>query len=259
MHSQSTKTFTRFSVVILSVFVLSCGSSNDKDDPPSGRADGGTIGGACGELSEGRAECTGGRNLDVCESGKRVSYQCAEGTVCRADSTASDGVDCFCDNVSDSVCPDDACVDDSDCSGGTLPACDFAQAIYPGTLSSIKARDKDSPEPTGHALSLVGNLNSDPEPDGLSIFVFYEPGKTTGTFQTWDETNPWGVYILRDRSETGMPTRGSLVITSGTLTITSVSGNMTGSLTNAVFVDWASEPTCSAAITNATFDAPITR
>lgn len=63
----------------------------------------------------------GDEGVDVafCEGGQAVLYFCGAGTNCD-DSGAQAG--CFCDNVTDGVCPDANCIGDSDCSNCT-PVC----------------------------------------------------------------------------------------------------------------------------------------
>ncbi|MBW2736677.1 MAG: hypothetical protein JRH20_30180, partial [Deltaproteobacteria bacterium] len=58
----------------------------------------------------------------VCQGGYGRMGGCPEGSTCKEDLSAPLGITCECDDASDGICPDPACVDDADCQGCT-PHC----------------------------------------------------------------------------------------------------------------------------------------
>lgn len=127
------------------------------------------------------------------------------------------------------------------------------------------------------AVYAYGELNAAVPPDQLAIELFevgpYENGFTTGPVQiTGDETNyatcAACVLIYADRNVNDPDEIGQYYMAkSGTITLTSVEGRLTGTLSNValdrVTIDanngWVSTPTgdCEATIASATFDGPF--
>ncbi len=228
-------------------------NATNNDDGDIDPIDDGEIVGECGQLPEGLGQCLDGPNLQICESGQLVQYECPQGSVCGQDNTTVEGVGCFCDDLSDGLCPDEACTNDPDCAMGPA-VCDFAQDSYPGTLTNAAAFEGNSNTPAVHFLSLLGDLNGDPQPDRLSIAAFYSVGVETGVFENGN--GPWVVKVVRDASDGFPSSQGDLLLQSGTLSIDSVEGSLTGTLTDAVFAD-EDDPNCTSTIDSVTFDLPI--
>jgi hypothetical protein len=73
----------------------------------------------CGPLMEGSGKCGMGREILFCEDSTLQTTLCPEGTICGDDGGE---LACFCDDLSDMLCPDPACVNDTDCE--QPPVCD---------------------------------------------------------------------------------------------------------------------------------------
>lgn len=75
----------------------------------------GQLGCSCGNLPDGDATCSTSDKFDlaVCLGEFSQLYECAPGSIC---DTEAGVTSCYCDNQDDGICPDPACIDDSDCS-----------------------------------------------------------------------------------------------------------------------------------------------
>lgn len=76
----------------------------------------------CGPLAEGKGQCLDKGHLVLCLQGMGVQGDCLAGTFCQATTEAPEGVGCFCDDLTDGICPDEACINDPDCQG-CVPSC----------------------------------------------------------------------------------------------------------------------------------------
>ena len=131
---------------------------------------------------------------------------------------------------------------------------------------------------TLHHMYFTGDLNTDTPPDQLYIDLWEKYGGfgsgdiTTGSFSLTGEDAAFStcgtcVYIANDVDADNGPA-GYYFAQGGTLTLTSVTGRFTGSITNVTFVkvgiDADGFPTdepaagdCSSTIASATFDSAI--
>jgi hypothetical protein len=146
----------------------------------------------------------------------------------------SDGVDAAPEQVFDAG-PADAAV-------GVV--CPNARASYAGTLNSPTAEDD------GQSLVFVGQL--DDAVAALRIEVS-SAAAAIGTVQFPDPA--WNVEIcLNDLSG---DCNDSIIAYSGSMTVGSVEGRFQASLTEVIFVDDLAAPTCSGALSQASFDVAI--
>jgi len=146
----------------------------------------------------------------------------------------SDGVDAAPEQTFDAG-PADAAV-------GVV--CQNAQASYAGTLNGPTAEDD------GQSLVFFGQL--DATDDGLRVAVA-STAAANGTVQFPDPV--WSVAVCLDdaNGDCGDP----LVAYSGTMVVTSVEDRFRASLDEVIFVDDLEAPTCSAALSQASFDVAI--
>lgn len=122
--------------------------------------------------------------------------------------------------------------------------CQNAQASYAGTLNSPAAEDD------GQALVFVAQL--DETNDALRIEVA-SASAITGAVLLPDSA--WTVQIcLDDLSGT---CSDELLAYSGTMTVGSVEDRFRASLSEVIFVDDLEAPTCSGALSQASFDVAI--
>jgi len=112
--------------------------------------------------------------------------------------------------------------------------CPGALASYPGVLHEVTATEGNPDLVSGHFLALNADLDLSARPDSLNIVAFYQIGVETGTFEL--PGGNWVVTLCLDREGASCQS-GGLEVASGTLTIDSVEGFLTGSLQNATFVD----------------------
>ncbi len=110
------------------------------------------LGCSCGNITAlGSCYSDGSLNVDLvrCESGFAQFFYCSDGSFC----DDSDGqAQCYCDDASDGICPDAACVDDPDCAqctpncagsvcgdngcGGSCGSCQPSQSCQSGSCQS---------------------------------------------------------------------------------------------------------------------------
>ncbi len=155
------------------------------------------------------------------------------------------------------------------------PACTINAALGTPTLTS-QAATYDSADDFG---DLNGLLNADALPDGFDLQlyggsgVFTTSGVATGTYQlTGAETDyaTCGACALLDGNidtSSGTPAQ-TYMASAGMLNLTSITGNLTGTLTNATFAAVVIDPTtfestpdgsnCAVSIDSLSFSAPIT-
>tara|TARA_R110002096_G_scaffold239101_1_gene430717 strand:- start:77701 stop:78246 length:546 start_codon:yes stop_codon:yes gene_type:complete len=122
--------------------------------------------------------------------------------------------------------------------------CQNAQASYAGTLNSPAAEDDSQ------ALVFVAQL--DETDDALRIEVA-SAAATTGTLQLPDPA--WTVQICLD--DLSGACSDELLAYSGTMTVGSVEDRFRASLDEVIFVDDLDAPSCSAALSQASFDVAI--
>jgi hypothetical protein len=156
--------------------------------------------------------------------------------------------------------------------GGCLATADYAAVgAVPG-----QAEYSDPTDPTA-GLGWFGPLNQATPPDYVAVqlyggFGVFPTTITTGTFQlTGNELNfaTCGVCVLvwADISSQGQPAQEYLA-TGGSVTLTSVTGRITGTLTNVTFEHVTINPStyestplgdgCESKIGSLSFDSPIT-
>jgi hypothetical protein len=158
--------------------------------------------------------------------------------------------------------------------GPCLAAADYGAAgLVPG-----QAAYNDAADPAG-GEHWYGPLNQDAKPDLATVELYsgagaFQTGLTTGTFQlTGDELN-YATCSLCVLVWANVTTQGSqmqaaqqYLATGGSVTLTAVSGRITGTLSNVTFrhvtIDqqtWQSTPAadgCQTQIGSLSFDAPI--
>ncbi len=120
--------------------------------------------------------------------------------------------------------------------------CQDAEASYAGTLNAPTAEDD------GQSLVFLGQL--DATNDALRVASM---AAANGTVQFPDPA--WNVSICID--DLSGDCNAPLVAYSGTMSVTSVEDRFRASLTEVIFVDDLQAPTCSAALSQASFDVAI--
>lgn len=159
----------------------------------------------------------------------------------------------------------------------TVPTCHVNSTVtYTATSGAVA--DEDADPPTQY-LAFDDNLNADAMPDILEVYlapgqgVFSAGAPTTGTFTISGDETDYGacgacVTIYGDSPDPTMFDYTQLYqASSGTLTISSVTGNLSGEIKNVVLKAVTFDQTngqaddgsgCTATIADATFTAPIT-
>ncbi len=122
--------------------------------------------------------------------------------------------------------------------------CQNAQGSYPGTLNSPTAEDD------GQSLVFLGQL--DTTDDALRVAVA-SAAAANGTVQFPDPN--WNVAVCLD--DANGDCSDPLVAYSGTMVVTSVEDRFRASLDEVIFVDDLDAPTCSAALSQTSFDVAI--
>lgn len=156
----------------------------------------------------------------------------------------------------------------------TVPTCVVNPTLtYTATAQANASADAD---PATQYVEFIDALNGDATPDLLDIYLVPGAGVfpnslTNGTYQiTGDETDYYKcsacVAVFGDASQAGVTQ--TYQATSGSITLTSVTGNVTGSISNVQLAavsldDDTSTQTpdgsgCTTSIASASFTAPIT-
>lgn len=130
-------------------------------------------------------------------------------------------------------------------SDGAGVACAGAKALYSGTVFNPSAEDD------GSVLSFSGNLDAASEPATLELRV------ASGNAPAGSLPLPDGAWSVSICPTGGEACAGELVAYSGTLQVTSTEDRLQASLSEIIFVDDLTAPTCSAALSQSTIDVAI--
>jgi hypothetical protein len=162
--------------------------------------------------------------------------------------------------------PDDATAEMSDPGDGEVGAddgkpaeespmvCDAALARYaaPVELSAVKDRFTSSEQYIG----LYARLDGSEHPDQLRLVSFERFGFVPGTYPL--PSREWAVNLCTDLgSSMAGGCAADLEVLAGTLTLTSVDGRMSGSLSGVELADDRGTPTCAASIADFSFDVAL--
>lgn len=165
---------------------------------------------------------------------------------------------------------------------GSSGACTAMAAYAPPAFGSNNSQATNYPEDmtmmTPHEQVFLGAMNSDP--DAMALFLFAGYGGfgsggdiANGTYQITGDDAAWStcgicLVIATDIDMSSGTPKDFYTATSGTVTLTSVSGHIAGSVSNAQFVHVAAgsdgNPTdppavdsCTTSISSATFSTPL--
>ena len=141
--------------------------------------------------------------------------------------------------------PIDATTTQADVMNGVV--CPGAEANYSGDLLATGAQND------GTEILFRGDLNAGSPPDRLQLKIDSDAAMPTGTFVL--PTTAWAVSICIDDLEGSCST--ALRAFSGTLRVDSVVTRFKASLDRVIFVDSIATPTCSASVTQSSFDVAI--
>jgi hypothetical protein len=253
-------------VFLHAALALGLGCTGAPDAPDTGDGDPGDAPDDCGDVFEGEAECTGARDLVICDQGELVAYECPEGSLCEASSSTAEGVSCFCDGVADGICPDPACTNDVDCGEPECTGSDCEEAVdclaevtYAGDLFDREGGEKNVSRPDIRFMGFWGNLDLATHPDVLGVYQTYKNfdgtfGYATGTFTL--PSAKVGVGICADRKDRFC--QQHLTAVSGTVEITSINGTFAATATDLVFeLDNKPDAGCESAIESLSFELPL--
>jgi len=227
----------------------------------------------------------------ACEDGAITFYYCPLGSFC---DVVEGTTGCYCDNASDGICPDGACVDDDDCgacvpqcagkqcgpngcngecgtcgpteecdtlSGQCVAQCTAAASYSPGALdgSALEANIDNN----ARFIGFFAPLDSEILPDRIAIDMFYYwgsfEGYATGTYALGSDPKAYVAIVTNCQTFGDVACNAKAATyraTSGTLVVTSVEGHFSGTITDVVLSS-SDELGCTVSIGSASFDAPI--
>jgi hypothetical protein len=139
----------------------------------------------------------------------------------------------------------DAATIQADVMNGVL--CTGADANYSGDLAATAAQND------GTDILFRGDLNAGSPPDRLQLKIASNAAMPTGTFDL--PAAGWAVSLCIDDPDGSCGT--ALPAFSGTLRVDSVETRFKANLDRVIFVDSLATPTCSASVTQSSFDVAI--
>ena len=156
------------------------------------------------------------------------------------------------------------------------PECAVAETLGTVTLTTQEAvTDVNAP---GEYVEFTGPINTDTKPDLFSIELYaglegslFEGGLAEGTYEITGaeaqyQTCSICVFLIGDVDQQAQTSGGRYLATGGSITLTSVEGRLTGTLSNATFtqvdindefVSTPSDSGCTATLASTSFDAEI--
>jgi hypothetical protein len=126
-------------------------------------------------------------------------------------------------------------------------ACPGADVNYTGTLLTTGAQND------GTNLIFGGDLNADSPPDRLQLQIPNNATTPVGTFTL--PASEWVVSLCVDAASATCD--NALLAYSGTLRVESAETRLKANLDRIIFVDDLTTPTCSASLTQSSFDVAI--
>ena len=221
---------------VVALAAAACGG--DARDPSDGQPDAGTCTPSCGGATCGQGDGCGGKCVGTCGGGG----VCNETTfTCEVENT-----------------------------------CEVADALGTPTLAGQEAvADEAAPD---EYVNLVAKLNGDAKPDMLSIELYafmegtlFEEGLRTGTFEISGDEAQYAtcsicVFVWGNVDEAAQSSAADYFLTGGTVELTSVEGQLSGTITNATFTkvdisdEFVSTPHvsgCTAGLERVAFDTEI--